>query len=286
MRLISFPLKVFSTQNRMNDYSAPDMRCGDLTENQLRNQYKLTDVSSKIEPYSRIPCEYPIMLPARSLTRKPKSHTIDRAVSKEECASLLFDEMRELSTLFATGRYAHLIDQMITHFHRGKGNSFSSSSLDEAYNRVIHENPLRNTLNALRVAIAKNINYSKRTITEVGFFLSDAKNKIFLTRLPKFDRWSDCVNGLGITVHEIHAQTIKINSLVVDSSNWTAEIEFNAQDHFGLDDKDINNNLYRSFRFFRIWFVLQRYQNMAFKPFMTNFSTKLTLRGYRNENLF
>lgn len=50
--------------------------------------------------------------------------------------------------------------------------------------------------------------------------------------------------------------------------------------HFGLDLYDIKDDFYRKFRFFRIWFFLQRHKDFAFKPFFTNFYTIERIAGY------
>lgn len=52
-----------------------------------------------------------------------------------------------------------------------------------------------------------------------------------------------------------------------------------AQDHFGLDDHDIMKNKFRQFKFFRIWFVLQRFEYFGFKPFFNNLSTTISISG-------
>ncbi|EBO7885611.1 DUF3289 family protein, partial [Salmonella enterica] len=37
--------------------------------------------------------------------------------------------------------------------------------------------------------------------------------------------------------------------------------------------------LYNKFRFFRIWFFLQRHRDYAYKSFMTNFSAHIRING-------
>ena len=41
MAALQFPDTLFKTQKWMDDYGASDMRCGDLTEAQLKSQYRL-----------------------------------------------------------------------------------------------------------------------------------------------------------------------------------------------------------------------------------------------------
>lgn len=45
MVALQFPFTLFRTQKWMDDYGARDMRCGDLTEVQLKTDYHLPDIS-------------------------------------------------------------------------------------------------------------------------------------------------------------------------------------------------------------------------------------------------
>ncbi|NIF34362.1 DUF3289 family protein [Enterobacter sp. Cy-643] len=100
-------------------------------------------------------------------------------------------------------------------------------------------------------------------------------------RLPKFDRLQDRVNGMGITVHDTWATHITIKSLTIDNEQYHAEVHYKVQDHFGLDDDDILKIKFKSIRLFRIWFVLQRYREFAFKPFITNMEATIHIIGGR-----
>jgi uncharacterized protein (TIGR03034 family) len=91
----------------------------------------------------------------------------------------------------------------------------------------------------------------------------------------------DRVNGLGISVHDIAAQKITLLNFQQYAIGWSATVHFLAQDHFGLDVTDIKSELYSQFRFFRIWFFLQRHRNFAFKPFFTNFQSVSRVEMYQ-----
>lgn len=52
MAALLFPCTVFESQKRMDDYGAADMRSGDLTSGQLKTQFRLTDVSTRVDPYT------------------------------------------------------------------------------------------------------------------------------------------------------------------------------------------------------------------------------------------
>lgn len=102
-------------------------------------------------------------------------------------------------------------------------------------------------------------------------------------KLPKFDRLQDNFNGMGITVHDTWATHITIKSLNIDNDHYRAVVHYKVQDQFGLDVDDISKFKFNQFRFFRIWFVVQRYNQFEFKPFMTNMESTIEITGGRNE---
>lgn len=79
--------------------------------------------------------------------------------------------------------------------------------------------------------------------------LNELKMKLYSSRLTKFNSIEDRVNGLGISVHDVSAQKINLLNLNKYALGWSATIHFQAQDHFGLDIKDINNKIYYQFRY-------------------------------------
>lgn len=89
----------------------------------------------------------------------------------------------------------------------------------------------------------------------------------------------DKINGLAITVHDIHAVKIDLLNLDVGEANWHATVRFQGQDHFGLDVEDIKKKMFNQFQFFRIWFVLQRYTRFGFRPFLTNMEAIVDIEG-------
>lgn len=74
----------------------------------------------------------------------------------------------------------------------------------------------------------------------------------------------------------------RLPTLRIAGDNYTATIKYTAQDHFGLDTTDIMNPKFHHFDFFRIWFVLQHYNQFAFKPFFTNMETLIEISGSKN----
>lgn len=276
---LQFPCTIFKTKNRMDDYSASDMRYGDLTEAQLKRHYHLVDVSSRVNPYT--------------LTRitpfsQPQSmfcgaHGIGEKLTRQQCAKILFDEFRHLSRFYAVyGPYRHLIEQMITHMQTENGSAFFSSALDAALRRqVLNDKTTNSTLLRIKGALGENIDWDKNCYP--AELRNELKETVLGGKLPKFDRFQDSLNGMGVAIHDTWATQIIIKSMNINNSRFTAVVNYKIQDHFGLDDNDIWNAKFNQFRFFRIWFLLQRHCQFAFRPFITNMQTTVEINGYRHD---
>ncbi len=135
MAALQFPCTLFKTQNRVDDYGAKDMRCGDLTEAQLKSHYRLDYISDRVDPWT---------LTRRSSMDRPQSMFCcnlrgqGEKITRQQCAAMLFDEFRSLSRKFSLyGPYSHLIEKMITHMQHGNGTPFRDMSLDSAMKEQI-----------------------------------------------------------------------------------------------------------------------------------------------------
>ncbi|WP_261641637.1 DUF3289 family protein [Erwinia mallotivora] len=281
MSALPFPCTIFKTQNRIDDDNAKDMRCGDLSASQLKTHYGLNYLSDRVDPWT---------LTRRSALDSPRSRyccnmrPTGEKVALEQCAAILFDEFRQLSRQFSLGGpYRHLIEKMINHMQYGKGKAFRDMSLD----RALKEQILLDTTKMSTLLRIKNV-LKSYTDWNNQFYPYGEKPKFYEGisggKLPKFDRFQDKFNGMGITVHDTWATHITLKSLHIDNNRYRAVVHYKVQDHFGLDDEDIFNKIYGNFNFFRIWFVLQRYNKFGFKPFMTNIEATVEISGARNEN--
>lgn len=280
MSTLQLPCTLFRTQNRMDDYGASDMRCGDLTESQLKTQFHLVDVSARANPWT---------LTKVTAFNQPQSMFYasrgeGEKITRQRCAAILFDELRHLSRGFAWyGPYRHLISEMITHFQYGDGQPFYHSLLNSALKRQIVEDKTDDSsLLAIKDTLKENMLWEKSSYP--------AQNKVDITkaildgRVPKFCRLQDNVNGMGITVHDIWATQITLKSLHIEHDRYRALIHYKCQDHFGLDEADILKTKFNLFRFFRIWFVLQRYNKFGFRPFLTNMEATIEISGNKNDH--
>lgn len=270
-----FPCVVYETQKKMDDYQAPDMRYGDLSAHRLMTSYGLNDVSTFVDPYTlqqlpRNNFHVPLYQPL------PKRVTL----SRDECIRRMFNEMRSLSHMpFSLyGPYRYVINEMIDHLQNGNGQVFRSPLLNQAIKeQITQDSSPDNTLKIIKDTLSVIIDKSNKSLL-VSSRLS-IKKGILHGRLPKFDRLEDRANGLGITIHDTWATHIAITSLVFSATSWKASVHYRIQDHFGLDDKDILNWEFRQWRFFRLWFVLQRYNAMAHRPFITEMETTMEIAG-------
>ena len=282
MAALKFPCTVFKTQKWMDDYSASDMRCGDLTEAQLKSQYRLDYISDRVDPYT---------LTRRSSMDRPQSMFCcnlrgeGEKITRQQCVKMLFDEFRQLSRKFSLyGPYSHLIEKMITHMQNGNGIPFRDMALDRALKEhVLKDNSKENSTRLLlEEALNNYIDWDKKSYPVNQ--KSELYKAIYEGRLPKFERFQDNFNGMGITVHDTWATHVTIKSLHIDNDQYRAIVHYKVQDHFGLDSDDILKKKFSQFHFFRIWFMLQRYNQFGFKPFMTNMEATIEIIGVRNEN--
>lgn len=262
------PCTLFETVSRFDDRTADDMQCGDMGERELL-ALGLRDISAKVDPYRLVRYDFP----NRYQMDSPFSSSASGIkISHQQCVDILFNEMKELAQMFSfEGKYKMLIGEMIDHFRFGNGCGFYSERLNSAFherlNSYLNDNPM------LLIENAIDYFYSNSTSRDYQELLHKIKYVLLGSTLPKFNENEDRINGLGITVHDIAAQTITLLSLQEYTMGWSATLFFEAQDHFGLDIIDIQDKLYSQFRFFRIWFFLQRHRDFAFKPFFTNFNS-------------
>ncbi|UDQ80516.1 DUF3289 family protein [Erwinia rhapontici] len=281
MTALQWPCTLFKTQKRMDDYNAPDMQYGDLTQEQLKKNFLLTTVSERVDPYALK--KITAFNRPQSMFAGSRRETDGETISRSECARIMFDEFRSLSHTFSIyGPYRHLIGNMITHMQNANGAAFTSMSLDAALKDHIYRDKTENsTLLRIKNVIEKNINWDKKSCPE--HIRKELKDTIIDGKLPKFDRTQDIFNGMSITVHDTWATQITLKSLQIDNDRYHAVLHYKVQDHFGLDTLDISKSRFKQFHFFRLWFVLQRYNKFGFKPFMTNMEATVDLVGRRNE---
>lgn len=219
MPALQFPCTIFKTQKKMDDYTASDMQCGDLSDIVLKARFHLLDVSTRVNPYTLTtisPFAQPHLMFPGYLKEGEK-------LTQRECAEILFDEFRHLSRPFACHPpYNVLIKLMITHMQKNSDDLFCHPLLDSALEAHILSDSSSENSTRLRLqkVFGRYIDWERGCYpAENQGQLTDA---IMFARLPKFDRFQDNFNGLGITVHDTWATHITIKSLVVDNERYRA----------------------------------------------------------------
>ncbi|AYN29014.1 DUF3289 family protein [Buttiauxella sp. 3AFRM03] len=281
------PALIYQTKRQMDDYQAKDMHHGDLDILALRNTFRLNvdDVPMKVNPMTLKLKEpedpFAFASPYVHPDFQPKPMP---TVSREQAAALMFDEFRELAKLFSfQGPYKNIITEMIDHMQENSGTPYSSLLLDSALKeQILNDQSEKSTLLKIKDILGKKID------TEYGFYPLNDKSELFngiaeQTILPKFNRLIDRTNGLVISVHDTWATHITLESLEVTGNSYWAKVHYRIQDHFGLDDTDVQNELFWKFRIFRLWFVLQRWDQYGYKPFITEMNATVDISGILDE---
>ncbi|HCR9750577.1 TPA: DUF3289 family protein [Citrobacter koseri] len=274
--LMSLPREIFATSHRFEDYHIDDMQYGDLDDWDFYT-LGLKDISARVDPFRCLQFDMMTTFNSQALDfghQQPQG----RPISRQHCADILFDEMKELSAQFAKGLYSPIIGELIDHFHYGNGQPWFGELLNRAYEEVIRGVGTNDMLMKIRDEINKQL-HSKRDARLDDFFFVRLKSEMQDSKLPKFNRYIDRVNGLGVSVHDIYAQQIKLVRFQRYAMSWEGLLSFKGQDHFGLGKEDITNTLYKNFHFFRIWFFLQRHRDYAYRPFLTNLNAHAHIKG-------
>lgn len=267
--LLKFPTMIFKTKHLMDDESAEDMKYGDLTEQQLRNDYHLEQVSDTIDPWRN-----QLFIPG--VTQFPQP------LSDAEVVSNLFSDFRLESAKLTFMGYRSVFLAMVDHLQNRTSGVFTSKDLDlAAKEQIENDKSVNSTYLSIKSVLDQNIDFDAGGYPEShrSKLTSGIKNKV----LPKFDRNQDKINGLGLSVHDMYATHITLTSLKVVKNTYEATIHYRMQDHFGLDSNDITHWLYSHWDVFKIWFVLQHYEKekYAFKPFITEINATVKISGIR-----
>ncbi len=279
---LTFPQTLYTTEHQFNDYGTDDMRYGDITATRLKKEFRLTNISNVVDPWTMARLTAFDNPQARFFGAYGNNRRSTR-LSAQECARLLFEEMQVTSLPFAcVGPWKYLINRMLQHFQSANGMPFNDMELNAAYkNQIINDNTQNSTLIAIRDEISTRIDYENGILPldSIPFISKQIKDRI----LPKFDSIIvDKINGLGIAVHDVYATRIELLSLEIGEKGWRAQVKYSGQDHFGLDVNDIQQVKFNQFQFFRIWFILQRFDQFGFRPFLTNMEATITLERKRS----
>ncbi|ECC7020882.1 TPA: DUF3289 family protein, partial [Salmonella enterica subsp. arizonae] len=236
---------IFETTRKMNNFTADDMRHGDMTKEQILQQGN-----------------------HKMFTRFNFDNTVDEH----------FGNMASMARWTAwKGEYPPLIQIMIERFKNNEGGVLRHDLLNKAF--LEHST----TIECVRriKEFLSNLLYNNgfRSLSiddlqQLALKIRDPKDGV---KLPKFDDY-DWFNGLGITIHDTYATKIYLDYIDIKDNSFEASLNFRIQDHFGLDVADVNGKWFEYSQWFCSWFILQRYKVYDYKPFINeaNFSCVIT----------
>lgn len=251
----------------------------------LRNHFRIDvdTVSMKVNPFTLRLVNPLNPYGIASPYAVPETQKLMPAVSKTEAAVLMFDEFRDLAKLFSfQGVYQNIITEMITYMQSNNGALYSNPLLDKALKeQIFNDKSNASSLLKIKKVIHSTIDF------EYGFIPLNKRGRfereISGTVLPKFNRLTDRTNGLVLSVHDTWATHITLESFEVRGNTYKAKVHYRIQDHFGLDDTDVLNPIYREFRIFRLWFTLQRWNEYGYRPFITEMNATIEIAGRYGE---
>lgn len=235
---------IFETKRKMNDFTADDMRHGDMTKEKILQQGN-----------------------HKMFTRFNFENTIDEH----------FDNMASMAKWTAWGEYSPLIKIMIEKFKKDDGGILRHNLLNKAF--LGHKTTIDcvNKIKGFLFNLLSNNDFCSLSIDDLqklSLKIRDPKDGI---KLPKFDNY-DWFNGLGITIHDTYATKIYLDYIDIKDNGFEASLSFKIQDHFGLDVADVNGKWFEYSPWFCSWFILQRYEAYNYKPFINeaNFTCVIT----------
>ncbi|GLT17764.1 hypothetical protein GCM10007938_15420 [Vibrio zhanjiangensis] len=275
----NFPLLVYQTQNKMDDFDAPDMTFGDETKEEIE-QYGL------MTPFE----DNSINLPFT-----------DIAVFGEDQFTLPvsehFERMRSLANDVALGigfstkgETKDIFFEMVDKFERNEGGYYSNPSLTSALKE--HETTA-NFHQALKKCLEESLKNGKLPDDILGIssqYMMSSKGKPlprFLVGSPiKLDPHPNLSDGTVLSVHGIWSMKVYVEMLEYKGRQVRGKFRYEIQDHFGLDVRDIDHNSfddvkendgkpYEWLEGFRSWYILQHYKGYGIKPFITEISFEL-----------
>ncbi len=186
MSNVLFPVTIFTTQHRFNDFSTDDMCYGDITEDRLRNGFGLNNVSNVVDPYTLTRLTAFDNPQSRFAGTYGSLHRVDK-LSVQQCANLLFEEMQTTSLPYSfIGPHRHLINQMLKNFQLSRGLDFHNPQLNIAYRDKLHSDyAAKNTVSVMQETIGTFIDYTSKGFPHER--LENLTSAIKLSVLPKFD---------------------------------------------------------------------------------------------------
>ncbi|EHR72523.1 Protein of unknown function (DUF3289) [Burkholderiales bacterium JOSHI_001] len=197
---------------------------------------------------------------------------VNDPVFQRDTATLQAD-LRQLMASLSMGGMESVALAMAQRFCDGTGGTFTSATLDaEVYNHP--------TFGSYHRAFEKRL---LRALHDAGWDLAGLAP--LTMDLLNFSSFWDKATGLGITIHQVWSVKAELADYTVlcETGNWSARLQYSFYDHFGLDWEDVLKHgedrvpQYHTGDLFKAWYILQHWRNA--RPFITRFHREVFLGG-------
>ncbi|MEG5627196.1 DUF3289 family protein [Enterobacter hormaechei] len=242
---------IFKTIKKMNDFTADDMRYGDMAKEQILAQGKMNKVDIWGQEF------------------KVNFFNFDKTIDEH------FKSMDSMGYWTAWGEYSSLINIMLKKFKANEGGVLKHNLLNKAFSKHVTTVECVNKIKGFIKSLLDDNGYMSLSVNDLNVLNEKIRNGV---KLPKFDNY-DWFNGLGITIHDTYSTQIYLNYIDVSDGKFKAEISFQIQDHFGLDVADVNGKWFEDFPWFCSWFILQRYTEYGYMPFINEVEFSMVVEG-------
>lgn len=173
-----------------------------------------------------------------------------------------------LIKLFSIGDLDTVGTKMVNHFMDSSGSDFRNQKLTKEFkNHTNTKNFIERSKKEFK-RLLKDNHYELSTLAYKKN--NDYDDFIQKGAYPKFTKFYDNFNGMGMLIHDIWSCNILIKNYKVTKKKYSGTMQFTFYDHFGLDDKDMQKS-FVNMAGFRAWFTIQHYNkfNKKYKPFVT-----------------
>jgi len=205
----------------------------------------------------------------------------------ESSEDKLIYNFRNLARTYSMGLLEDINMRMIDRFVDRVGGEFENKILTEFAEN--HESTIR-FVNNIKNNISNRLTqdpYFVKKKEEIFFVIQDLKTPSARRDIPSpslGNNFLDKVGGLGISVNDTWGYDVIINKFVIDIDKraYSAILEIELFDHYGLDSLDVDPKVKPDFAKdsgFRSWFYLQHSKKYQFTPFITIMKFKKQIYG-------
>lgn len=270
------PIELSRSRQRPGFYSRTTKSYSDIADDMTFSDYTV-DQYKKINLFTMMdasPAVPPTMTPFGPMPGKP-------AGLLHQSDTELFNVMESMcTTLFSTPPLEAVVRSIIKKF-KDKGpirTAAKNTRADAFTDPVLTKAALDHQSMKDFVATAKDL--SIKAIVAAGQDPAAAKTFV-MPRSPIFHDASDIVNGLTIIINDTWAYDVDlVDYHLLDAKKFQGRIKITVYDHFGLDQPDLDANLFKPYGAvdgFRAWFILQHLR--GYIPFWTVIETEADIDG-------